>query len=350
MRIAIVNDMVMIVELLKRIVTSNPDHQIVWVAYDGAEAVQRCAADTPDLILMDLIMPVMGGVEATYHIMQQMPCAILIVTASVMGNISRVFEAMGHGALDVIRTPSLKDGAQSEGAIELLQKITTIGRLIGHMGIPHIGKSSAPPQITEPPDALPALIVLGASTGGPLALTQVLSHLPPDFPGALIVIQHVDSHFIGSFVEWLGERCALPVHVAKVGDAPTRGVVFVAGTNEHLILTSARRFAYTSQPLESIYCPSVDVFFQSVKKHWPNPGIAAILTGMGKDGANGLLALAEVGWVTIAQARDGCMVYGMPKAAVDIRAAQEVLPLNEIGPRIVACVDTIGEQYGRRSK
>lgn len=343
MRIAIVNDMVMIVELLKRIVLSTPKHQIAWVAYDGAEAVQRCAADTPDLILMDLIMPVMGGVEATYRIMQESPCAILVVTASVLGNISKVFEAMGHGALDVVRTPSLADGEQSQGAADLLQKIAMIGRLLGHAGPPVVVKSAVPSDLQGPEkDGLPLLVTLGASTGGSLALARVLSYLPPNFPAAFVIIQHVDSHFIGSFVRWLGDRCALPVRIARKGDAPTRGVVFVAGTDEHLILTPALKFDYVTQPDESIYRPSVDVFFLSLNKCWPKPGVAVVLTGMGKDGAQGLLALDKSGWRTIAQKQESCVVYGMPRAAIELQAAQEVLVLNDIGPRIVA----LGEAYG----
>lgn len=339
LRIAIVNDMVMVVELLKRIVSSVPGYQVAWVAYDGAECMRRCLVDPPDLVLMDLIMPVMGGVETTRLIMQQCPCAILVVTASVLGNISKVFEAMGYGALDVVRTPSLGNDATSEGTLELLHKIAMIARLIGkgrgeaavedsHKQLPSGCKVSTPP-----------LVIMGASTGGPLALTQILSALPSHFPAPVVVIQHVDSHFIDGFVRWLGERCSLPVRVAQEGDVPTPGVIWVAGTRDHLILNEDLCMVYSSQPRDLVYVPSVDVFFNSVSAHWPTPGVGVILTGMGRDGANGLLALSKRGWTTIAQRKDSCVVYGMPKAAVDLHAAGSILPLRDIAPAIRAKIE-----------
>lgn len=329
MRIGIVNDMVMVVELLRRIVSAVPDYKIAWVAYDGAEAVRRCAADTPDLILMDLIMPVMGGVEATSRIMETNPCAILIVTASVLGNISKVFEAMGQGALDVVRTPSLGADIQSEGTRVLLQKMEIISRLIGRGKAPQHAEPSEQQLDPLANDAIPPLVALGASTGGPFALRQILPCLPANFPAPVVVIQHVNPHFAEGFVRWLAERCVLPVQIAQEGEVPRRGVIFVAGTTDHLVIDSSRRMYYT---------PSVDVFFESLRQHWPTRGVAALLTGMGRDGAQGMMGLADSGWLTIAQHKSSCVVYGMPKAAVELQAVQEVLPLAEIGPKIVAAL------------
>lgn len=330
MRIGIVNDMIMVVELLKHVVASVPPHEVAWVAYDGEEALRRCAIETPDLILMDLIMPVMNGVEATRRIMQSYPCAILIVTASVLGNISKVFEAMGHGALDVVRTPTLNPSVEGHNSLELRQKIETIQRLLGK-------EASKPPlkrelQAAEP---LPPLIVMGASTGGPLALREILSKLPADFPAAIIIIQHVDAHFLEGFVRWLGERCCLPVRVAQEGELPAKGTVLVAGTQHHLVMNAAHRVVYSASPKELVYRPSVDVFFESVDKYWPMKGCAVLLTGMGKDGARGLRALLDGGWHTIVEHKDSCVVYGMPKAALELCSAHEVLPLAEIAPRLL---------------
>src|SRR3989442_12517502 len=131
MRIAIVNDMLIAVEALRRVVSGAPGYQVAWMARDGAEAVVKCAADTPDLILMDLIMPGLDGVEATRQIMMESPCAILVVTATVSGNAPKVFEAMGFGALDAVNTPVLGAHGKLEGATALLNKIATIGKLIG---------------------------------------------------------------------------------------------------------------------------------------------------------------------------------------------------------------------------
>lgn len=340
MRIAIVNDMVMVVELLKRIVMSAPNHELAWVAYDGAEAVRRCAADTPDLILMDLIMPVMGGVEATQRIMQSTPCAILVVTASVVGNVSKVFEAMGYGALDVTKTPTLHVLEGSGGAQELLHKIDTINRLLGKANLGASTVIPAPrPEPVAKRDTLPPLVVLGASTGGPLALVKILSQLPANFPASVVVIQHVDLNFAEGFVNWLSESCSMPVEVAKSGQNPSAGKILVASTSDHLFLKDDHHLCYVDQPKESVYRPSVDVFFESVAQNWPVKGIGVLLTGMGRDGARGLLALSRCGWQTIAQHRDSCVVYGMPKAAVELNAAGQVLPLTRIASTIISIIE-----------
>ena len=200
MRIAIVNDVMMAVEAVRRVAIGSSGHQLAWVAIDGEDAVTRCAADTPDLILMDLTMPKMGGVEATRRIMANTPCAIVIVTANVDENSSKVFEAMGAGALDAVNTPVLEnpeaasypDGANGSGA--LLAKIETIRKLIG---APPPNRQAAPPAQTVEPQELSSgpLVVIGASAGGPAAVAKLLSQLPADFSAPIVVVQHVDSQF-----------------------------------------------------------------------------------------------------------------------------------------------------------
>jgi chemotaxis response regulator CheB len=174
------------------------------------------------------------------------------------------------------------------------------------------------------------LVVIGASAGGPSALAEVLRTLPRDFPSPIVIVQHVDEQFAISLAGWLKQQSALPVRVACEGDVPTPGEVLMAGKGEHLILTSPRRLGYTSEPKEAFYSPSVDVFFESVVRRWPGPVIGVLLTGMGRDGAKGLKQLREAGFHTIAQNQASCAVYGMPKAAVDLGAAVEILPLTEI--------------------
>src|SRR5512142_2547994 len=169
MRVAIVNDSPMSVEVLRRIVTSG-GHEIAWVAFNGAEAVERCSADRPDLVLMDLIMPVMDGVQATAAIMRRTPCAILVVTASVGGNAAKVFDAMGCGALDAVSTPVLGSAGKMTGAQPLLDKIAMIGKLIEKETPVPVLESVAPARAA----ATPFVVALGASTGGPKALATIL--------------------------------------------------------------------------------------------------------------------------------------------------------------------------------
>ncbi|WP_448273878.1 chemotaxis protein CheB [Nostoc sp. DSM 114160] len=222
MRIAIANDMFMAVEVLRRAVVKIPGYKLAWVAYDGAEAVSKCAADTPDLILMDVLMPSMDGVEATRHIMRQSPCAIVMVTASVNRYAAKIFEAMGYGALDAINTPILGDDG-------LLNKIATIARLIGKSSY----RRSPPVHHSK---SLPPLIVIGASTGGPQALKTILCQFPQDFPAAVVIVQHIDAQFVQGFAAWLNEQIPLPMQLAIAGSTPQPGKVLLAGTNLHLVM------------------------------------------------------------------------------------------------------------------
>src|SRR5712691_10748265 len=176
MNIGIVNDIPLAVEALRRAVTLKPEHHVIWIAKNGAEAVEQCAKETPDLVLMDLLMPGMGGVEATRRIMASTPCAILVVTVSVGANAAHVFEAMGYGALDAVDTPALGSGNPRETAASLLAKIGMIGKLIGDKNrIPiHAERGSG----ASPASRQSRLVAIGASADGPAALAKVLSGLP----------------------------------------------------------------------------------------------------------------------------------------------------------------------------
>jgi two-component system, chemotaxis family, response regulator WspF len=334
MRIAIVNDMVMAVEALRRVVKSCPEYSVAWIARDGDEAVKRCAEDRPDVILMDLIMPVMNGVEATRRIMQNSPCAILVVTATVEGNVALVFDAMGHGALDAANTPVLGPDANLSGADELMAKIETIGRLLG---LKTCRKSAAAriPVAEKSADRGMHLVVLGASTGGPTALAEVLSRIPGDLPAAFILVQHVDVQFASDFAKWLNTRTSLNVRTAVPGCRPEMGTAWLAATNDHLIMAPDTSLDYSHDPAECFFRPSVDVFFKCAAARWPCIGAAVLLTGMGRDGAEGMLTLRKLGWLTIAQDESTSIVYGMPKAANEIGAADKVLPLPEIASAII---------------
>lgn len=331
LKIAIVNDSIMAAESLRRVVESVPDYRLAWVAYDGREALHKCADLCPDIILMDLIMPEMDGIEATRAICARYQCAILVVTASVDGHAGKVFEAMGAGALDAVNTPVLGAGGDGEGADMLIAKIRTIATLLRGKTQAHFDSTavSRPPVSDGPP-----LIAIGASTGGPSALCEVLGALPPDPGVAIVIIQHVDEQFAASFTQWLDDQVALKVRAARPGEPLALNTALVCAREDHLRLGADGRLDYNPEPTSLVYRPSVDVFFDSVAKNYKNQVIGVLLTGMGKDGAAGLKAIRDLNWCTIAQDEASCAVYGMPKAAKELQAASEILSLVNIGPRL----------------
>jgi two-component system, chemotaxis family, response regulator WspF len=333
MRIALVNDMVAALEAMRRVILGKTQHEIAWVARDGTEALELCSHDTPDLILMDLLMPHMDGVEATRRIMARQPCAIVVVTASVNRLAARVFEAMGAGALDAVNTPTLEHTATGAGARALLAKIETIRRLIrADSAGTHTAR--APAEGHHSDQQHKPLIAIGASAGGPAALATILARLPEDFPAPVIIVQHVDPHFARGLADWLNGQTALHVRLARDGDRPQAGTALLAGHDKHLAFANPRRLVYTTQPVDCSYRPSVDVFFKSAGQFWPGDVIGVLLTGMGRDGAEGLRVLHAGGHHTIAQDRLSSAVYGMPGAAAELDAATEILALDKIGPRL----------------
>ena len=323
MKIGIANDVAMAAEALRRAVASTSEHQVLWIARTGLEAVRMAADQRPDLILMDLNMPELDGVEATRQIMAKSPCAILIVTGQPQDSVNQVFRAMGAGALDVTATPAMRGGDAA-----LLAKIKTIAKLLRVSGAEQ--PSRPQPAAGAPASAIGHLLAIGASTGGPVALATVLSGWQPPAGTAIVVVQHIDAHFTPQLARWLGDQLSVPVQVIADGDMLTPGTVQVAMTNDHLLLGPTGRLYYDANPREYAYRPSVDVFFRCVAQHWAGAATGVLLTGMGRDGAAGLLAMREAGKATISQDEASSAVYGMPRAAADLGAAQQILPLDGI--------------------
>jgi two-component system response regulator WspF len=330
MRIAIVNDMRAAAEALRRVVESLPGHSLAWTAADGVEAVAMARRDRPDLILMDLLMPHLDGAEATRQIMGSSPCAILVVTATVSGNISLVYDAMGYGALDAVDTPALGPAGEVTGAGPLVEKIGLIAKLVG---VPAASPRTPPGSTATTP---PRLLAVGASTGGPKALCDLLLPLPHDWNVAVVIVQHVDVAFAPGLATWLSDRTGWTVRVATEGCLPRAGDVLLAGTNDHLVMTAGGGLEYRAEPRDVFFRPSVDVFFESLAAHAARPGVAVVLTGMGRDGARGLAALRKKNWHTIAQDEATSVVWSMPKAAVEAAAAVEVLPVGRMPAAIAA--------------
>ena len=340
MKVAIVNDSRTAAEVLRRILAASPEFHLVWTAYSGEEAIRMAHIERPDIILMDLIMPGIDGAEATERIMQETPCVILVVTATTAGNRDLVFEAMSHGALDAVNTPTLGTNGDMAGADALVQKLRTVARLVAPKTVRNPAKDSIFRSAASPiqgSSRLP-IVAIGASTGGPQALATVLSCLPSSFPAAVVIAQHVDDHFAPALADWLQQHSVLPVRIARDGEPITQGGIFLAGTSDHLVYNGNGLLRYTPHPRQTPYRPSADALFASLAGSKAAVRVGVLLTGMGRDGAEGLLAMRLAGALTIAQDAATSVVYGMPKAAEELKAACEVLPIGEIGPRIVQAV------------
>ena len=337
MRIAIVNDLRIATEALRRVVCSRPDNHIAWTAASGEEAVRKCEQDPPDVVLMDLVMPGMNGAEATREIMRRRPCPILVVTATVAGNYSLVCEALSHGAFDAVATPVLGNAPPEQAGAQLLTKLSRVDKIRARLD----GPSDAPvaaaferQRTANLPRAGLPVVAIGASTGGPQAIKTVISPWPSDFPAAVLVAQHISADFATPLADWLAENSKLAVRRARDGDRPVAGTVLVAGTDDHLVMQQNGMLAYTREPAANPFRPSVDVLFHSLALHGPRQGIAVLLTGIGQDGARGMLELRQAGWHTIAQDEGSCVVYGMPQAAKQLGGATDILPVDEIGARV----------------
>ena len=269
-------------------------HEVAWTADDGAEAIALARADPPDLILMDLFMPGIDGVEATRRIMGESPCAILVVTATVSGHLSKVYQAMGYGALDAIDTPTLGPRGEIAGAALLLHKIEVIGRLIGKPATAVASEARCVPSGGP--------VVAGRRPSAPLGSAGRARRLDrrPAGPGrgprpAPRQLRGRDHHrparrrgIRAGLGQWLAEQSQRRVTLIAEGQRPAAGEILLSGTDDHLVLGADRRLHYSPEPREARYRPSVDVFFTSVARNWPRPGVAALLTGMFHDGAAGL--------------------------------------------------------------
>ncbi len=312
-------------ELGERAVSALLDagHRVCGVCETRARVLELVHSEQPQVLLLDVAL--LGAQPGSFmqEIAGHCPCAVLLLAQGPQEHLSQVYDAMGSGAVDIVIWEG-RDGTRGEDVPRLLAKLATIAKLVGD------GPQSSPSSRD------PALIAIGASTGGPQALVEVLSSLPKPLLAAVVIVQHVDREFTQGLASWLEDETGLPTDLAKPHHAPQAGRIAVAATNDHLVLTAAKTFAYTPNPSDLNYRPSVDVFFRSVAKNWARPGVAALLTGMGRDGAEGLLALKRARWFTIAQNEETCIVFGMPKAAIELGAAQRVLPLSEIGRALTA--------------
>jgi two-component system chemotaxis response regulator CheB len=356
-RVLIAEDSPVVQVILRRMLATYPDIELVGMARTGKEALAMMSQARPDVVCTDFHMPEMNGLELTQEIMATMPRPILVLSASVQAeDTQNVFRVLNAGAVDVLPKPI--DGGVNNWNDLQQELITKIRVLSGVAVFTHrrqlMGQSRSRPREIAP-SALPSvspiapevrqrhyeLVAIGASTGGPQALQGILRQIPGNFPVPVVCVQHISRGFLTGLVNWLDAECAVSVRIAQVGMRAEAGVVYFPPEDQHL--TFSRRGVFASAPLPpfSGHRPSVTVTFESVAAVYGRHCVGVLLTGMGKDGAVGMQAIAQAGGVTIAQDEATSVVFGMPKEAIALGAAQYILPLGEIAPVLLKRLFTV---------
>jgi two-component system chemotaxis response regulator CheB len=343
-RVLVVEDSLTVRSHLCDVLAADGGFEVVGEAGDGKRAIELCRTLRPDVVTMDMMLPVMTGLGATEYIMAHCPTPILIVSASTnRGELFKTYDALAAGAVDVLEKPS--DGAteawerQFVATVRLVSRIRVITHPRARLRSP-VREPINQPQ-PDPParsrGTSPEVVAIGASTGGPAAIVDVLRALPPTFTTPLLLVLHINEPFGTAFADWLDAQTPRRVAYARDGDAvaDTRGQVVMAPPDRHLVV-DGRRLCLTRDAERHSCRPSVDVLFESVAGDYGAAAIGCLLTGMGRDGAAGLLAMRRAGGLTIAQDESSSIVYGMPREAVMLGAAARVLPLSEIASTLVA--------------
>jgi two-component system chemotaxis response regulator CheB len=331
-RVLVAEDSAVTREYLVYLLEQDPTLKVVGTARDGMDAVEQAVQLRPDVILMDVHMPRLNGFEATRLIMERVPTPIVIVSASFSGDEEALtFEALRAGAITMVEKPV---GPDQPGQSESAEKIAETVRLMSEVKVvrrwPRRPRAFLPAAVVAPRERAVRVVAIGASTGGPAALAEILEGLPGDLPFPVLVVQHTAHGFTEGLVDWLTHGTRLAVKLARSDEPALPGTVFVAPERLQMGITKSGRIRLVQEPAEDNFCPSAGHLFESVAEAFGPAAVGILLTGMGRDGAKGLLRLRERGAVTIAQDEETSVVFGMPGEAVRIGAAQHVLPPDRI--------------------
>jgi two-component system chemotaxis response regulator CheB len=344
-RVLVVEDSRTIRKRLCEVLRSDSELELIGEAADGRRAIELCEEHRPDVVTMDMMLPVLSGLAATEYIMAHCPTPILVVSASInRGELFQTYEALAAGAVDVLPKPTGEEPDDSWErmfirTVKLVSRIRVIthprARLaaLGHQTMRHL----APIPYDGSTPRWYQVAAIGASTGGPGAIVEILRSLPPDFSLPLLFVLHINEPFGVAFVEWLDGQTGRRVAYAQDGDlvASAARRVVMAPPGSHLIVRAGRM--HLTRDAERHSCrPSVDALFESVAREYGATGVGCLLTGMGQDGASGLLDIRRAGGLTIAQDETTSVVYGMPQAAARLGAAARVLPLGEIAAALTS--------------
>ena len=337
-KVLIVDDSAVVRMILSKALALDPEIQVVGTAADPFAARDKIEQLNPDVLTLDVEMPRMDGIEFLTRIMTSRPMPVIMVSALTQKGKRISLDALEAGAIDVVAKPSGSHGGKGlhEMTVELRQKIKAAAKanLSPFRRLAHCVPGSPPRslRVANLAETTDKVIAIGASTGGTTAIRQVLSALPADTPG-IVIVQHISSGFSRMFAERLNEVASMEVAEAKDGDRIVTGRVLIAPTGMQMEVVRSGGFYHVScRSGENVcgHCPAVEVLFRSTAKAVGKNAVGIILTGMGSDGAEGLLELRNAGARTIAQDEESCVVFGMPKVAIEFGGAEVVLPLDRV--------------------
>jgi two-component system chemotaxis response regulator CheB len=334
--VLVVDDSLICRQLISQALSQDPDLQIVGTCADGKEAVSRVKELRPNVITMDVDMPVMDGLTAVEHIMAEVPTPILVLTADPRSQAPELTcRALELGALGLRVKPSIDDGLEAWNLAKELKLLASV-RVIRHLR----GPKRPPPPKQESPVAVMqptsvGVVAVAASTGGPQILHRMLSDLPADFPAPIAIVQHINAAFAESLSGWLANSSRLKVRLAQDGELLMPGHVLIAPPGTHMVIPFRGRVSLKQGVERDGHMPSATVLLESAAKAYGRRALGVILTGMGEDGAAGMFAIKQAGGVTVAQNEETCVVFGMPGAAVERNAVDHLVPGDEVASALL---------------
>lgn len=340
-RVLVVDDSALMRKLIPQILERDKTIEVVGTAMDGAFGLRKIEDLRPDVVTLDLEMPRMDGMETLRQITKKYHVPVIVVSALSTEGATATFKALALGALDFVAKPRDAASARMDDIAEdLIRKIKVASKTKSRNGVrPALMERPRPNKPAVRPRKEPTRIVaIGVSTGGPNALQYLLSQLPGDFPGSIVIVQHMPEGFTEMFSRRLNECCAIDVKEAQSGDLMIAGRALICPGDRHIKL---RRMPLASTVVLSDdervngHRPSVDILFRSAATEFGPRAIGVLMTGMGDDGAAGMGLIKDAGGMTIAQTEDSCVVFGMPKAAIERGFAQRVMPLELLANALV---------------